>query len=207
MLRPRICLLYLEFKSDKINLSMKLIKLEKLHEGKYLSYYVADYLTELGHVKSYEFISRDKNLTMDSFGKGKPQGVGMVPFSMDGQKVLLQKEFRLATNNWVYNFPAGLIDEGETPEIAAKRELKEETGVELVKIIDSLSPCFASQGTSDEMMSIVICYCDGEIKKSCFEDEEIQANWYTKEQIKELLDKGVYMSVRTQMFLWQWVNQ
>lgn len=185
---------------------MKLIRLEKLHEGKYLSYYVADYQTEKGHIKSYEFISRHNDLTMDTFGKGLPQGVGMVPFSLDGQRVLLQKEFRLATNNWVYNFPAGLIDKGETPEIAAKRELKEETGVDLVKIKEVLSPSFASQGTSDEMMSIVICYCDGEIKESCFEDEEIQARWYTKEQIKELLDNKVYMSVRTQMFLWQWVN-
>lgn len=185
---------------------MKLTKLEKIHEGKYLSYYVADYLTEKGHTKSYEFISRNKNLTIDNFGKGQPQGVGMVPFSIDGQKVLLQKEFRLATNNWVYNFPAGLIDNGETIENAAKRELKEETGVDLIKIEAVLSPSFASQGTSDEMMSIVICYCDGEIKESCFEEEEIQANWYTKEQVKELLDKKVYMSVRTQMFLWQWIN-
>ena len=185
---------------------MKLVRLEKLHEGKYLSYYVADYETEKGHIKSYEFISRHHDLTIDTFGKGLPQGVGMVPFSLDGQKVLLQKEFRLATNNWVYNFPAGLIDQGETPEIAAKRELKEETGVELINIIEVLSPSFASQGTSDEMMSIVICCCDGEIKESCFEDEEIQAGWYTKQQIKELLDNKVYMSVRTQMFLWQWVN-
>ena len=186
---------------------MKLIKLEKLHEGKYLTYYVADYLTEKGHIKSYEFISRTKDLTMESFGKGHPQGVGMVSFSKDGSKVLLQKEFRMATNNWVYNFPAGLIDKGETPEEAAKRELKEETGVDLIKIEKCLSPSFASQGTSDEMMCIVICYCDGEIKESCYEDEEIQAGWYTKEQVKELLDKGAYMSVRTQMFLWQWVNQ
>ena len=188
-------------------LGMKLVKLEKLHEGKYLSYYVADYVNEKGHIKSYEFISRHKDLTMETFGKGQPQGVGMVSFSKDGNKVLLQKEFRLATNNWVYNFPAGLIDEGETPEIAAKRELKEETGVDLVKIEAVLSPSFASQGTSDELMLIVICYCDGEIKNSCFEDEEIQANWYSKEQVKELLDKGVYMSVRTQMFLWQWINK
>lgn len=188
-------------------LVMKLIKLEKLHEGKYLTYYVADYLTEKGHIKSYEFISRTKDLTMESFGKGHPQGVGMVSFSKDGSKVLLQKEFRMATNNWVYNFPAGLIDKGETPEEAAKRELKEETGVDLIKIEKCLSPSFASQGTSDEMMCIVICYCDGEIKESCYEDEEIQAGWYTKAQVKELLDKGAYMSVRTQMFLWQWVNQ
>ena len=185
---------------------MKLIKLEKLHEGKYLSYYVADYLTEKGHIKSYEFISRDKNLTIETFGKGQPQGVGMVPFSKDGQKVLLQKEFRLATNNWVYNFPAGLIDKGEDAVMAAKRELKEETGVTLVKVDAVLSPSYASQGTSDEMMQIVICECEGEIKESCYADEEIVAGWYTKEDVKKLFDEGTYMSVRTQMFLWQWIN-
>ena len=186
---------------------MKLIKLSKIHEGKYLSYYVADYMNNNGHIKSYEFISRDKNLTIETFGKGKPQGVGMVSFSLDKNKVLLQKEFRLATNNWVYNFPAGLIDEGESVEEAAKRELREETGVNLIEIIDVLSPCFASQGTSDEMMSIVICLCDGEIKDSCFEDEEIEAGWYSKEEVKKLLDDKVYMSVRTQMFLYQWIHE
>lgn len=186
---------------------MKLTKLNKIHEGKYLSYYEADYINNEGHIKRYEFISRNKNLTIDQFGKVNPAGVGMVPFSIDKSKVLLQKEFRLACNNWVYNFPAGLIDEGETPEIAAKRELKEETGVDLVKIEATLSPSYASQGTSDEMMYIVICLVEGEIKQSCFADEEIEAKWYTKEEIKDLLAKKVFMSVRTQMFLYQWANE
>ena len=186
---------------------MKLIALRKVHEGKFLSYYEADYLNDNNHIKTYEFISRDKNLTIDKFGKTLPAGVGTVPFNMDKSKVLLQSEFRLATNNYVYNFPAGLIDKGETAEVAAKRELKEETGVEL-KIIEAvLPPSYASQGTSDEMMQIVICRCEGEIKASCYEDEEIIARWYAKEEIKDLLDKGAYMSVRTQMFLWQWVNE
>ena len=186
---------------------MKLVRLNKIHEGKFLTYYVADYETKLGHIKSYEFISRDKNLKAETFGKGKPAGVGMVPISLDKSKVLLQAEYRLATNNIVYNFPAGLIDEGEDALKAATRELKEETGVNLVKCIDILSPSFASQGTSDELMQIVVCLCEGEIKDSTFEEEEIHAKWYDKKEIKELLDKGVYMSVRTQMFLWQWVNE
>lgn len=186
---------------------MKLIKLTKIHEGKFLSYYVADYLNNNNHIKSYEFVSRNKNLTIDSFGKGCPQGVGLVPFSLDDQKVLLQKEFRLATNNWVYNFPAGLIDEGESVEDAAKRELFEETGTRLNRIDAVLPPSFASQGTSDEMMSIVICHCEGEIVNSSFEDEEIIAKWYTKEEIKELINNKAFMSVRTQMFLWQWCNK
>ena len=185
---------------------MKLVKLSKIQEGKFLTYYVADFLNKENHIKSYEFISRDKDLTIETFGHNKPAGVGTVAFNIGKTKVLLQKEFRLATNRWVYNFPAGLIDEGEDALAAAKRELKEETGVTLVKVDAVLSPSYASQGTSDEMMQIVICECEGEIKDSCFADEEIKANWYSKEEVKKLLDEGAYMSVRTQMFLWQWIN-
>ena len=186
---------------------MKLKKIDKIYEGKFLTYYIADYENKNGDIKHYELVSRDHSLNEKTFGHNKPAGVGMVPFNIGRTKVLLQKEFRLATNKWVYNFPAGLIDDNETALEAAKRELLEETGVHLVKTIAILSPSYASQGTSDELMQIVICECDGEIINSTFVDEEIKADWYTKEDIKKLLDEGVYMSVRTQMFLWQWINE
>ena len=186
---------------------MELKELRKIYEGKFLTYYIADFINKEGNIKSYEFISRDKNLTKENFGKNKPAGVGMVTFSTDRSKILLQSEFRLATNRFVYNFPAGLIDKGETPVEAAKRELKEETGLEMVELLAELSPSYASQGTSDELMVIVICTVAGEIKESCFADEEIKAGWFTKEEVKKLLAEGAFMSVRTQMFLWSWVNE
>ena len=186
---------------------MKLVKLERVHQGKFLSYYVASYINKDGNIKEYEFISRDKNLTIDKFGNSCPAGVGMVVFSKDKNYVLLEKEFRLATNNYVYNFPAGLIDKGETPSDTAKRELKEETGVNLISVEAVLPPSYASQGTSDELMQIVICTAEGKIKESCFVDEEITTKWYSKKEVKDLIDQGEYMSVRTQMFLWQWINE
>jgi ADP-ribose pyrophosphatase len=185
---------------------MKLLSLEKKYEGKFLTYYVAKYQNKEGGIKNYEFISRNNNLTMDKFHHQMPVGVGMVALSMDQSKILLQREFRMATNEWVYNFPAGLIDEGETPEIAAKRELKEETGVEIKKIIKVLPPSYASQGTSDEMMSIVIALVEGEITGSCYVDEEIEPKWFTKEEAKKLVEEGAFFSVRTQMFVWMWAN-
>lgn len=186
---------------------MKLVNLKKAHEGKFLTYYVADYLNKENKIKSYEFISRNKNLTLDDFGNSEAVGVGVIPISLDNSKILLQREFRLACNQWVYNFTAGLIDPQETPEIAAKRELFEETGVELVKIDAVLAPSYASAPTSDELMVIIIGRAEGEIKESIFVDEEISAKWYTKEEIKELLDSGALMSVRTQIFLYKWVNE
>ena len=55
-----------------------------------------------------------------------------------GERILVSREYRMAMAQWIYNFPAGLIDPGETPEESAKRELWEETGLELVGITDVL---------------------------------------------------------------------
>lgn len=51
----------------------------------------------------------------------------------DDEKILLNKEYRMSVGGFVYNFPAGLIDDGETPEQAARRELKEETDLILYR--------------------------------------------------------------------------
>lgn len=45
-----------------------------------------------------------------------------------GPELLLQKQYRPPVDKVVIEVPAGLIDEGETPEECAVRELKEETG-------------------------------------------------------------------------------
>ena len=58
------------------------------------------------------------------------KGYGFIESTEDGD-ILVCKEFRYPLNDFCYEFPAGLIDEGETPEEAAIRELKEENNTEV----------------------------------------------------------------------------
>ena len=185
---------------------MKLVSLEKKLEGKFISSYVATYINLDGKEKKYEFTSRNPHLTMDTFKAGNPLGVGIILFSEDMSKTLLLKEFRMATNNYAYNFAGGLIDPGEDVEQASRRELFEETGIELVKVLKIMKPSYASCATSDEVMTSIYATGKGTFKKSTSADEEIEAKWFTKDEARKLLESDAMLSVRVQIFLSMWVG-
>lgn len=67
-------------------------------------------------------------------------GVGIVAIisKPDGNEIVLEKQFRPPLDKVVIEVPAGLVDEGETPEQAAVRELKEETGY--VGVVEESTP-------------------------------------------------------------------
>ena len=118
-------------------------------------------------------------------------------------KILLNKEFRLAVGEWVYNFPAGLIDKGEAPEEAATRELKEETGLDLYEITDFIGQSYSAVGFSNEINVCVVGKARGEFRKSDSDVEEIEPDWYTKEEVRELL-KNYKFAARTQSYCYLW---
>ncbi len=55
--------------------------------------------------------------------------VGVLPLAPDGNVVLV-REFRAGPDRHMVTIPGGLVDTGETPQQAAARELREETGYE-----------------------------------------------------------------------------
>lgn len=188
---------------------MKLLAVRPVHKGNYISMYDAVYRTQNGNIKTYEMVSRKHTLDTNNFGPIKDEhqieAVGILAFNNSNHDlVLLQKEFRMACNNWVYELPGGLMDSGETLEEAASRELKEETGFDLVKVHKVMRPAYTAVGVSDELVSTIICTASGNKAESTSEFEEIEgAGWYSKEQVKVLLESA-YMSLRTQSLLLCW---
>ena len=100
---------------------MKFQSIKKIIGGKFIHRYDITYQTEDGGTKVYEMISRNPDIKTHEELIGKEaDSVVLIMHDESREKILLSKEFRLATGMWVYNFPAGLIDEGETPDQSAQ---------------------------------------------------------------------------------------
>ena len=113
----------------------------------------------------------------------------------------------MGVNQTVINNVAGLIDAGENYIEAATRELFEETGLTLTRVLETMSPTFSCAGVTDDMSRLIICEAEGKIRESDSPDEEIDARWYSKEEVKALLESDEHVfSGRTQSFCWTWVN-
>ena len=180
--------------------------IRKIHEGRFITRYDVDYLTAEGKLKTYEIISRNRNIqSLEELQNKKADSVVMILTDGAGERILVSREYRMAMGQWIYNFPAGLIDPGETPEESAKRELWEETGLSLVRIDDVLDNSYSAIGFSNERNVCVFGVAEGEFRKSTSDAEEIIPGWYTKAEMKELLRTEAF-AARTQAYCYAWAN-
>lgn len=183
---------------------MKLKHINKVHQGAFITRYNIDYESEYGNNKTYEMISRNPEMkTADDLLHSSIDAVVMIIHNETGEKLLLNREFRMAVNGWVYNFPAGLIDKGETFSQAAIRELDEETGLKLVRIDDIWKESYSAVGFSNEKTVVVLGTAVGSIRPSDSDMEEIEAKWFTKEEVRQLL-KDELFAARTQTYCTLW---
>lgn len=83
------------------------------------------------------------------------EAVVVVPLFANGD-TLLERQYRPALDAWLYELPAGRLDvDGEAPDVAALRELREETGHD-AKTIEALFSMHISPGWTNEYMRVYL---------------------------------------------------
>ncbi|MGD9383647.1 MAG: NUDIX hydrolase [Desulfobacterales bacterium] len=141
---------------------MKIIDSKKLTNLKWLNLFNVSYIDRNGDHKIWQIASRKKEPKCITNDFAKPDAVIIVPFHKPKKKMVITKEYRVPLADHEYGFPAGLIDEGETIQEAARRELKEETGLELTRCIKIGPSIYSSAGMTDESVSMIYIECDGD---------------------------------------------
>lgn len=120
----------------------------------------------------------------------RPDAVVIVALRLDGDepRLVLTREFRAPLGRYELSVPSGLVDAGETPEQAAKRELKEETGLDLVRVVH-VSPALASSaGLTDETVSLVFGEARGRLSTEHLDaHEDISTRLASLDDVRQML--------------------
>lgn len=122
----------------------------ELHRGRFVVLNELEWTDAYGETRSWEAADRLA-----------PGAVLIVARLRPSDRVVLIRQYRPPARRHVYEFPAGLVDAGETPENAARRELREETGY-VVAGMRVFPPAYTTPGLSNEAVSMVMAEIDEE---------------------------------------------
>ena len=191
----------------------KVKNIETLAETKFLSLYNANYTNKSGNEKTWTIATRkDKKTLEEQFFNGKEDKVDAVvilAYHKDKKKLVAIRQFRIPLNNYVYELPAGLIDNNDDIIPTVKRELKEETGLDLEEVIEDKigQKLYLSPGMTDESVSLVYCTCSGKISnENLEEDEDIETILLSKEDAIKILNSGERCDIKFFMALQSFIQ-
>ena len=155
-----------------------ILSVEKKTDNRFLNMYDLQYENKVGGQGIYHIASRGASIEELKLKTHKNKPDGVIIYALYGpkrDKVVMVRQYRFSIDDYVYEFPAGLVDAGETYSQAGARELKEETGLDFtpVKADEMYSkPLFTTVGMTDESCATVYGYASGKISKEGLEDNE-----------------------------------
>ena len=168
-------------------------KIEKKTNNRFLNFYEMEAIHRDGKVTPYYMVSRNPDpATLKAVAHhNHPDGVILYGvYGENKDKVVLIRQYRYPIGGYVYEFPAGLVEEGEDLLSSGVREMYEETGLTFTPVEAGCrsKPFFMTVGMTDESCGTVFGYCSGEPTNCHQEDsEEIQVVIADKTECRRIL--------------------
>ena len=76
--------------------------IRKIHEGKFITRYDVEFVTAEGHEKTYEMISRNRNIqTLEELQNKTPDSVILIVTDESDERILVSREYRMAMAQWI----------------------------------------------------------------------------------------------------------
>lgn len=126
-----------------------------------------------------------------------PPSVVIVPIPEPG-RVILIRQYRYPVNRWLWEVPAGSVDNGETPEAAARRECHEEIG-QVPETLVRLAALLPTPGYCDEEMFFfrASSLTDTDEKAAVDEDEDIEVQVFDVRDARDMVRRGEIGDMKT----------
>jgi ADP-ribose pyrophosphatase len=122
--------------------------------------------------------------------------------------IVMERQYRHAANQFLWELPAGKIDAGEEPLAGAKRELAEETGYQ-AKRWRPLVEYYASPGFLGEAMKVFVAEGLRAGETHWDQDEEIEIRLVKLSDVLKMIKKGAIHDGKTltSVLLYEWLRR
>ena len=140
---------------------------KRLTDNRFLNLYELDARQRNGEAIRYYVSSRARSTEDLKAVSGQRRADGVIMYGVYGEnrdRLVLIRQYRYPLGDYIYEFPAGLVEPGEDVRKAGIREMFEETGLTFTPRDggDFERPFFTTVGMTDESCAMVFGYCEGE---------------------------------------------
>lgn len=161
---------------------MRVLSHRRVYDGKILALEL-DEIQEEGGSKALREVVRHRG------------SVAALPVDDEGRLVLV-RQYRHPVGQALWEVPAGVLEKGESPEQAIRRELEEEVGRRAAHL-ERLATFHPTPGFCDEVLHLFRATRLEETAVHPDEDEVLEVKWYTLEEARRLLHAGEIKDAKT----------
>lgn len=130
---------------------------------------------------------------------------GAAVLCVEEGSVLLVKQFRYLYGKEIYEIPAGKLEKGEDPAVAAARELEEETGYKAERLTPFLT-IYPTPGYTDEIISVYLADNCKKSKQKLDEGEFLSVQLIKLDEVVKMIERGEICDGKTVAAVYKYLS-